>query len=124
MDFCYICGSDRDPHLLMICDICDFQVAHTTCCGYRDFPEDWICAYCDGLEVDESDSYFEEESSESSQEASYSSGSSGAYRLLDTMAGQGFSQNECMDAFDNEMNRIVQKRQRTGRYPVRSEAER
>ena len=33
MDFCYICNTDRDPHLMMICDVCDYMVAHTYCVG-------------------------------------------------------------------------------------------
>lgn len=56
MDNCYICGSDRDPHLMMICDLCDYVVAHTYCCGYREFPEDWVCTECNELlESDDSD---------------------------------------------------------------------
>lgn len=46
LDYCYVCGSDRDPHLMMICDLCDYMVAHITCCGFREFPEDWICREC------------------------------------------------------------------------------
>jgi hypothetical protein len=45
----------------MICDLCDYHVAHTYCCGFgREFPpedEDWICEYCNGLLTDNSDSY-------------------------------------------------------------------
>jgi hypothetical protein len=41
------------------------MVAHTYCCGFNDFPEDWICAGCQELEVSESsEDYMSEEESE------------------------------------------------------------
>ena len=49
MDNCYICNSDRNPQLMMICDLCDYMVAHTYCCGLSDFPDDWICRDCEEL---------------------------------------------------------------------------
>lgn len=35
----------------MICDLCDFHVAHSYCCGFgnRIPEEDWICDYCTGM---------------------------------------------------------------------------
>ena len=77
MDNCYVCGSDRDPHLMMICDLCDFMVAHTTCCGFgNDFPEDWICRECENLvngnsseyDSDEDESYTSQVQSSSESE--------------------------------------------------------
>ncbi len=70
MDYCYVCGSDRDPHLMMICDLCDFMVAHTTCCGFgNNFPEDWICRECENLiNVNESEYDSEEDESYTSSE--------------------------------------------------------
>ena len=74
MDICYVCGSDRDPHLMMICDLCDFMVAHTYCCGFgQDFPEDWLCRDCEALDVedssfDEEEDSYDDESEEVSQE--------------------------------------------------------
>lgn len=72
MDTCYVCGTDRDPHLMMICDLCDYMVAHTYCCGFgNDFPEDWLCQDCEALDLEDSsfsnDSYNDEESEEESE---------------------------------------------------------
>lgn len=67
MDYCYVCRSDRDPHLMMICDLCDFMVAHTYCCGFRNtFPEDWICRECERVMNEElsSDEDYDESSLE------------------------------------------------------------
>lgn len=47
-DFCYICASDQNPYLLMICDLCEFKVCHSYCAGFgNQVPiEDWYCRYC------------------------------------------------------------------------------
>lgn len=67
-DFCYICRSDRNPHQLMICDLCDFMVAHTYCCGFDDFPEDWMCRDCLLLEVSDSSDDLEVDESSASED--------------------------------------------------------
>jgi len=61
-DYCYVCNSDDNPQLMIICDLCDYYVAHTYCVGFGEtIPDmDWICGYCDGI-VDD-DSYVEGES--------------------------------------------------------------
>jgi hypothetical protein len=43
---------------MMICDLCDYMVAHTYCCGFgNEVPEDWVCIDCEALlDGDESDS--------------------------------------------------------------------
>lgn len=62
MDHCYVCGRDTDPEYMMICDLCDYAVAHTYCCGLgRVFPEDWVCRDCESLLAGESSSYAEDE---------------------------------------------------------------
>ena len=72
MDNCYVCGSDRDPQLLMICDLCDYMVAHTYCCGFNNtFPEDWMCLHCEellGIESDYDAEVSEGEESSSSED--------------------------------------------------------
>ena len=56
MDYCYVCGRDTDPHLMMICDMCDYMVAHTYCCGFGEvFPDDWMCRECEEIMDDDSD---------------------------------------------------------------------
>ena len=52
---------------MMICDLCDFHVAHTYCCGFgNNFPQDqdWICDYCMGILSDNDDSDEDDISSE------------------------------------------------------------
>lgn len=63
MDYCYVCGRDTDPHLMMICDLCDYMVAHTYCCGFRnDFPDDWLCRDCEEImDSDDDDDDYDEE---------------------------------------------------------------
>lgn len=41
----------------MICDFCDFKIAHTYCCGFGEsIPnDDWICDFCEGLVPDPDD---------------------------------------------------------------------
>lgn len=40
---------------MMICDLCDYMVAHTYCCGFgNDFPEDWLCQDCEALDLEDS----------------------------------------------------------------------
>ena len=41
---------------MIICDMCDYYVAHTYCVGFGEIiPEnDWICGYCDGIVDDDS----------------------------------------------------------------------
>lgn len=55
---------------MMICDLCDFRVAHTYCCDLSDFPEDWICRDCEELQLSEEsyDESFDEEESEEEEE--------------------------------------------------------
>ena len=68
MDICYVCQSDRDPHLKMICDLCDYMVAHTYCCGFgNDFPEDWLCRDCEALDLEDSSFNSSEEESDFSE---------------------------------------------------------
>lgn len=78
MDYCYVCRSDRNPHLMMICDLCDFMVAHTYCCGFSEFPEDWLCDGCQrlmGSDEDESSEVMSSSSeSESAEEVEYRAG--------------------------------------------------
>lgn len=56
-DVCYLCDSDENPEQMMICDLCDFRVAHTYCCGFgNQIPEDdWVCGYCDGTRSEDDD---------------------------------------------------------------------
>lgn len=44
-DRCYVCSSDENPEQMIICDVCDYSVAHTYCLGFgNQIPEeDWIC---------------------------------------------------------------------------------
>jgi rubredoxin len=37
------------------------MVAHTYCCGFEDFPEDWICRDCLLLDISESSDDYEED---------------------------------------------------------------
>lgn len=69
MDYCYLCLSDRHPHLMMICDLCDYTVAHTYCAGFDDFPRDWVCEHCLEL-IDHDLEGDDEESSEQESEVS------------------------------------------------------
>ena len=59
-DVCYVCGLEDNPEQMIICDLCDYHVAHTYCCGFGNrIPEgDWLCGYCTGLvsDSDEPDS--------------------------------------------------------------------
>lgn len=57
---------------MIICDLCDFRVAHTYCLGYgNEFPtEDWICDYCDGLISDHDDGLEDDEDDEYGSEIS------------------------------------------------------
>ena len=60
---------------MMICDLCDFHVAHTYCAGFSEFPDDWLCRECQGIEVvtsSEGDEPEESEESYSENEASES----------------------------------------------------
>lgn len=54
---------------MMICDLCDYMVAHTYCCGFygSEFPDDWVCRECERLlNGDDLSDESEEEDSESS----------------------------------------------------------
>ena len=46
-DACYICLSGDDEGNLLICDKCNYKVAHTYCLGFDEIPEeDWFCQAC------------------------------------------------------------------------------
>lgn len=49
----------------MICDTCDYHVAHSYCCGFgNSIPnEDWNCDYCQGI-LSEDDSDFDDDGSD------------------------------------------------------------
>lgn len=55
---------------MIICDLCDFYVAHTYCCGFgNQIPEDdWICGYCDGMVSDEDDEIIDSDIDEISED--------------------------------------------------------
>jgi hypothetical protein len=68
----------------MICDLCDFHVAHTYCCGFgNNLPEDdWICGYCNGMISDDLDDLDEDDYDEeiSNDELSFLNGGGRDYR--------------------------------------------
>ena len=33
-DFCYVCNSEQDSHLMIVCDSCEVKVAHCGCAGF------------------------------------------------------------------------------------------
>ena len=45
--FCQVCGSDRDEHILLLCDYCDSGY-HTSCLGMDCIPNlaAWFCDEC------------------------------------------------------------------------------
>eukprot|EP00347_Sterkiella_histriomuscorum_P017605 403348700 len=44
---CYICCSGIDENLMLVCDECNFNVAHTYCLDLPEVPEeDWYCSQC------------------------------------------------------------------------------
>jgi hypothetical protein len=53
----------------MICDLCDYMVAHTYCCGFREFPEDWVCRPCERILEEGGSSSSQNESDNSDEES-------------------------------------------------------
>ena len=46
-DYCMVCGFDNDTDMLLICDLCKYNVCHTYCDKLSEFPSnDWLCMTC------------------------------------------------------------------------------
>ncbi|CDW79707.1 ring u-box protein [Stylonychia lemnae] len=67
-DVCYVCQRGDNIESMIICDLCDYRVAHTQCLGFGDVvPEDdWICDYCTGERESSEDEDWDQSSSEDS----------------------------------------------------------
>lgn len=49
-DACYICGDEGSDTDLLVCDNCDYKVAHLHCLGFKVVPTDvWNCSKCTEL---------------------------------------------------------------------------
>ena len=48
-DVCYICGDEGRDDELLVCDNCDYKIAHLSCLGFAEVPvEAWLCTICQG----------------------------------------------------------------------------
>ena len=46
-DACYLCGDEGTDTDLLVCDNCDYKIAHLRCLGFAQVPsENWNCAVC------------------------------------------------------------------------------
>ena len=46
-DQCYLCGDEGADTDLLVCDNCDFKIAHISCLGFTAVPRgDWHCDSC------------------------------------------------------------------------------
>ena len=46
-DVCYVCGDEGCDTELLVCDNCDYKIAHLKCVGFTKVPEGvWNCAMC------------------------------------------------------------------------------
>ena len=46
-DVCYLCGDDGEDAEMLVCDNCDYKVAHIKCLGLQKVPiETWVCEMC------------------------------------------------------------------------------
>ena len=46
-DVCYICGDDGKDDELLVCDNCDYKIAHLKCLGFSVVPKEaWHCTLC------------------------------------------------------------------------------
>lgn len=47
-DRCYICNNGENENTLLVCDQCDFNICHISCCGLQAVPEgEWYCRDCE-----------------------------------------------------------------------------
>lgn len=47
-DACYICGDEGSDTELLVCDNCDYKIAHINCLGFASVPEgNWNCQFCE-----------------------------------------------------------------------------
>ena len=47
-DACYVCGDEGSDAELLVCDNCDYKIAHLRCLGFSVVPEgNWNCAMCE-----------------------------------------------------------------------------
>ena len=46
-DACYVCGDNGLDTELLVCDNCDYKVAHMSCLGFTEVPSgNWYCVGC------------------------------------------------------------------------------
>jgi uncharacterized paraquat-inducible protein A len=46
-EFCYKCRKNDEEEKQIVCEMCDYEIAHYTCLGYDKIPDDeWFCPRC------------------------------------------------------------------------------